>query len=34
MKEGTLDEMKKNAEAIQRYLEKKETLDKAKGIKH
>lgn len=34
LKEGTLDEMKKNAEAIQRYLEKKETLDKAKGIKH
>ena len=30
LKEGTLDEMKKNAEAIQRYLEKKETLDKAK----
>lgn len=34
LKEGTLDEMKQNADAIQRYLEKKETVDRAKGIKH
>ena len=30
LKDGTLDEMKKNVEAIQRYFEKKEKLDKAK----
>jgi len=34
LKDGTLAEMKQNAEAIQRYLDKKETLDRAKGRKH
>ena len=34
LKDGTLAEMKQNAEALQKYAEKKETLDWAKGRKH
>lgn len=34
LKDGTLAEMKQNAEALQKYAEKKETLDRAKGRKH
>ena len=34
LKDGTLAEMKQNAEALQKYAEKKYALDRAKGRKH